>query len=291
MKEMHVVEGGSSYEKKFREFVSGLTLATDVVFPKILRYEEVALPIVEELVGKNVTRLSQIREQDKTTVPGADGNFFSVIYDASLEADGTPMDIELQKTVDDRGPMSRRVRISSAFLDSRYCSRTGKDKYRIPDSYVVFFTKGDHLRQMSSAIMEFTRTCHGEPLNDGSHIIVVDYTRWTELTFLPNVQTFCAMLNGEKVDSDYASVIQNYLDDLVHDKEVMQSMFSFEDKLEERYYNGLAEGEKKAINEAIRGMHTQGMPMNDIAKSCDMLFPSVGKGFAFWKPFIEKVLQ
>lgn len=145
MKEMHVVDGGSFSDEKLKEFASKITLANDVVFPKILRYEEVARPVIEELVGKNITRLLQIREQDKATVPGADGNFFSVIYDASMEADGAPMDIELQKTVDKRGPLSRRVRVSSAFLDSRYCSRTGNDKYRIPMWYSLLVATSSKL--------------------------------------------------------------------------------------------------------------------------------------------------
>lgn len=156
---------------------------------------------------------------------------------------------------------------------------------------------------MSTAIMEFTRTCGGEPLNDGSHIIIVDYTRWSELTFLPSVQTFCAMLDGEKIDNDYASIIQDRLEDLVHDKEVMKAMFSLEDKLEEYFYNGKYEGkaegkaegkqeaQKEIIAGAIRGMYSSGLPVADIAKNCDIMFSSIGTGLEFWKPIISAAIS
>lgn len=288
MSEFKLNKIGEISDAKLEEFAKTLTLDHDSVFPRILSDAEVAQPLIEDLIGAKVSSLTSLHMQDKISIADGKSNIFSVVYDAAMEADGAPFDIELQKTKDTRGPFPRRARVSSAYLDSRFCSKTGDAKYCIPDSYVVFFVCGASIYPVSGGISEFTRQCCGVPLNDGSHIIVVDYLRWRDFTFLPALSTFCAMLSGEHPNNDYAMTVQSYFEDFVLDKEVLRAMYSLDDKLEEKFYNGKAEGVEMSAAGIIPVLRKAGMTIPAIVQFCLDSFGFYHKDEAFWTSFVQK---
>ena len=89
----------------------------------------------------------------------------------ATDRNGDFYNIEIQK--DERRAERKRARYYSAMMDSRALGK-GEDYSSLPESYVIFITRGDALGR-GYALNRIDRTVAetGEPFGDGTHIVYV----------------------------------------------------------------------------------------------------------------------
>ena len=158
----------------------------------------------------------------------------SAILDVkAVDKSGNLYDIEIQqeKEKDTR----KRARYYSALLDVSTLRK--RRKYEtLPESYVIFLTKGDHLG-FGKSIYIIDRRINGswKPFSDGTHMVYVDVLNADRNTEL-------GQLMADMLCTDYREM---------HSKELSRVV---------RYYKATAEGRKKV-------MMSKGL--EDLAKYCE----------------------
>ena len=156
-------------KKEKLEILRDATLEDDVFFSSCLEgSNECASLMLRIILGKDDLVVTEVRTQ--RWMQGILEH--SVRLDVhAVDGDGNLYNIEIQK--DDRGAERKRARYYSAMIDSRALGK-GEDYGSLPESYVIFITRGDAIGEgkalnMIERIVKGT----GKDFCDGSHIVYV----------------------------------------------------------------------------------------------------------------------
>lgn len=136
------------------------------VFDQNIEATQLLLNIILERTDIRVISVT-VQREFKTTIG------HSVRFDVFAEdKNGKPYDIEIQRA--DKGATPQRARYNSAVLDS-HLLKLGEDYTKLGESYVIFITEKDVLKQgLPLYKIERTINMSSALFGDGSHIIFVN---------------------------------------------------------------------------------------------------------------------
>ena len=123
----------------YESVVKKLTIMDDVFMRNVLKKKSCTEYILQIIMGeKNLRVIDQVLQKDYKNLQGK-----SAILDCvAVNAEGKEINVEFQH--EDQGASPKRARYHSGLLDMNTLE-SGQDFSKLPESYVIFITRGDVL--------------------------------------------------------------------------------------------------------------------------------------------------
>ena len=122
----------------YASVVKKLTIMDDVFMRNVLKKQKCTEYILQIIMGeKNLRVIDQVLQKDYKNLQGK-----SAILDCVVNAEGKEINVEFQH--EDQGASPKRARYHSGLLDMNTLE-PGQDFNELPESYVIFITRGDVL--------------------------------------------------------------------------------------------------------------------------------------------------
>ena len=235
--------------KEKLEILRDATLEDDVFFSSCLEgSNECASLMLRIILGKDDLVVTEVRTQ--RWLQGILEH--SVRLDVhAVDGDGNLYNIEIQK--DDRGAERKRARYYSAMIDSRALGK-GEDYCSLPESYVIFITRGDAIGEGNALNMiERIVKGTGKDFCDGSHIVYVSSSLADEGTELGHLMHDLRCSDPDKMH-------YNELRDMVsYYKNEMEGIESMSGKFDEIMQRALKRETEKIREESLKKGEADGL--------------------------------
>ena len=227
-----------------------LFFTDDFLFSKIMRDEEIAKGVVENLLGIKIKKVDFLSSQYSI------GELYAgkgIRLDAYLEDSGKVIDIEMQSVVQmDEG---LRMRYYQSIIDIEHLNRG--ERYRnLKESYVVFICLNDPFGDGKAVYNFATKEVDGERiLNDRIHKVIYNASGF-EKAKEPKVRAFLKFVKERAATDLLTRKIQEAVDTCKYHQKWRAEYMLWEDQVtewkEEAREIGKAQGLKEgALNKAV----------------------------------------
>ena len=253
--------------QRYREIIKKFTLMSDTFMRNIFKHIECVEYVLQVIMGrKDLHVVESVVQKDYKNLQGR-----SAILDCvARDVENKRYDVEVQQK--NEGASPRRSRYHSGLVDMNTLE-AGHEFEELPDSYVIFITRGDVLglglpvghigRKIEEADQDF---------EDGSHIIYVNAAMKDEKTELGRLMHD---FHCKDADEMYSEVLARRVRELKETEEGVRSMCQEMDEIynegmmrgEERGITiGEERGEKKAKKATAISLAEMGLPVEQIAR-------------------------
>ena len=241
----------------YASVVKKLTIMDDVFMRNVLKKKSCTEYILQIIMGeKNLRVIDQVLQKDYKNLQGK-----SAILDCvAVNAEGKEINVEFQH--EDQGASPKRARYHSGLLDMNTLE-PGQDFNELPESYVIFITRGDVLGY-GLPIYHVERKIEevGKSFGDETHIVYVssNIREDTELGRLMHD------LHCKNAADMYSKILADRVRELKETQEGEDVMCR---ELEQIYSEGMEDGEKrgelKKAKTSALSMAADGMNVDKIA--------------------------
>ena len=227
-------EGGIAkrYER-YKDIIKNFTLMSDTFMRNVFKYIECVEYVLQVIMGrKDLHVVDSVVQKDYKNLQGR-----SAILDcAARDAEDKRYDVEVQQK--NEGASPRRSRYHSGLVDMNTLE-AGHDFDELPDSYVIFITRGDTLGcGLPLSRIERVVGETGAEFEDGSHIIYVNAAMQDEETELGRLMHDFHCKDASEM---YSEVLARRVREL---KETEEGVYSMCQEMDEIYNEGIMRGEK-----------------------------------------------
>ena len=253
--------------QRYREIIKKFTLMSDTFMRNIFKHIECVEYVLQVIMGrKDLHVVESVVQKDYKNLQGR-----SAILDCvARDVENKRYDVEVQQK--NEGASPRRSRYHSGLVDMNTLE-AGHEFEELPDSYVIFITRGDVLglglpvghigRKIEEADQDF---------EDGSHIIYVNAAMKDEKTELGRLMHD---FHCKDADEMYSEVLARRVRELKETEEGVRSMCQ---EMDEIYNEGMLRGEKigekrgeergekKAKKATAISLAEMGLPVEQIAR-------------------------
>ena len=225
-------EGGIAkrYER-YKDIIKNFTLMSDTFMRNVFKYIECVEYVLQVIMGrKDLHVVDSVVQKDYKNLQGR-----SAILDcAARDAEDKRYDVEVQ---------------------------AGHDFDELPDSYVIFITRGDTLGcGLPLSRIERVVGETGAEFEDGSHIIYVNAAMQDEETELGRLMHDFHCKDASEM---YSEVLARRVREL---KETEEGVYSMCQEMDEIYNEGMMCGEKRAKKATVISLAEMGLPVEQIAR-------------------------
>nr|WP_289072212.1 PD-(D/E)XK nuclease family transposase [uncultured Blautia sp.] len=222
--------------QRYREIIKKFTLMSDTFMRNIFKHIECVEYVLQVIMGrKDLHVVESVVQKDYKNLQGR-----SAILDCvARDVENKRYDVEVQQK--NEGASPRRSRYHSGLVDMNTLE-AGHEFEELPDSYVIFITRGDVLglglpvghigRKIEEADQDF---------EDGSHIIYVNAVMKDEKTELGRLMHD---FHCKDADEMYSEVLARRVRELKETEEGVRSMCQ---EMDEIYNEGMMRGEERGI--------------------------------------------
>lgn len=255
--------------EKYRGVLKNLTIMSDVFMRNVFKKRECTEYVLQVIMGrKDLEVLEQVIQKDYKNLQGRSAILDCVVRDAQ----GKLFDVEIQQ--DTEGASPKRARYHSGLMDMNTLN-AGQDFDELPESHVIFITRGDVLGY-GLPIYHISRRIEevGRKFGDEAYIIYVNSSS-REDTELGRLMHDLHCKNARDM---YSKVLADRVYELKETQEGVDHMCREMDKIynegaklgEERgrvqgLAEGLAAGEMKKARETALTLANRGMAVSEIA--------------------------
>ena len=226
-----------------------LFFTDDFLFSKIMRDEEIAKGVVENLLGIKIKKVDFLSSQYSIgELYGGKG----IRLDAYLEDSGKVVDIEMQNVVQmDEG---LRMRYYQSIIDIEHLNRG--ERYRnLKESYVVFICLSDPFGDGKAVYNFATKEVDGERiLNDRIHKVIYNASDF-EKAKEPKVRAFLKFVKERAATDLLTHKIQEAVDTCKNHQKWRAEYMLWEDQVtewkEEAREIGRTEGKAQGLKEGL----------------------------------------
>lgn len=219
--------------ERYKDIIRNFTLMSDTFMRNVFKHIECVEYVLQVIMGrKDLHVVDSVVQKDYKNLQGR-----SAILDcAARDAEDKRYDVEVQQK--NEGASPRRSRYHSGLVDMNTLE-AGHDFDELPDSYVIFITRGDTLGcGLPLSRIERTIGETGEEFADGSHIIYVNAAMKDEKTELGRLMYD---FHCKDADEMYSEVLARRVREL---KETEEGVYSMCQEMDEIYNEGMMRGER-----------------------------------------------
>ncbi len=249
--------------RRYRDIIRNFTLMSDTFMRNVFKHIECVEYVLQVIMGrKDLHVVDSVVQKDYKNLQGR-----SAILDcAARDAEDKRYDVEVQQK--NEGASPRRSRYHSGLVDMNTLE-AGQKFEELPDSYVIFITRGDALGYgLPVSRIERTIGGIGEEFEDGSHIIYVNAAMQDEETELGRLMHDFHCKDASEM---YSEVLARRVREL---KETEEGVYSMCQEMDEIYNEGMMCGEKigeergeqKAKKTTAISLAEMGLPVEQIAR-------------------------
>ena len=253
--------------QRYREIIKKFTLMSDTFMRNIFKHIECVEYVLQVIMGrKDLHVVESVVQKDYKNLQGR-----SAILDCvARDVEDKRYDVEVQQK--NEGASPKRSRYHSGLVDMNTLE-AGHDFDELPDSYVIFITRGDVLG-LGLPVGHIDRKIEevDQAFEDGSHIIYVNAAMKDEKTELGRLMHD---FHCKDADEMYSEVLARRVRELKETEEGVRSMCQEMDEIynegmmrgEERGITiGEERGEKKAKKATAISLAEMGLPVEQIAR-------------------------
>ena len=168
--------------QRYREIIKNFTLMSDTFMRNVFKHIECVEYVLQVIMGKKDLRVvDSVVQKDYKNLQGR-----SAILDCvARDVEDKRYDVEVQQK--NEGASPKRSRYHSGLVDMNTLE-AGHDFDELPDSYVIFITRGDVLG-LGLPVGHIDRKIEevDQAFEDGSHIVYVNAAMQNEKTELVNI--------------------------------------------------------------------------------------------------------
>ena len=219
--------------RRYRDIIRNFTLMSDTFMRNVFKHIECVEYVLQVIMGrKDLHVVDSVVQKDYKNLQGR-----SAILDcAARDAEDKRYDVEVQQK--NEGASPRRSRYHSGLVDMNTLE-AGHDFDELPDSYVIFITRGDTLGcGLPLSRIERVVGETGAEFEDGSHIIYVNAAMQDEETELGRLMHDFHCKDASEM---YSEVLARRVREL---KETEDGVYSMCQEMDEIYNEGIMRGEK-----------------------------------------------
>ncbi len=249
----------------YRSILKGLTIMSDMFMRNVFKKRECTEYVLQVIMGrKDLKVVDQVLQQDYKNLQGRSAILDCVVRDA----DGKQFDVEMQQ--DTEGASPKRARYHSGLMDMNTLN-AGQDFDQLPETYVIFITRGDVLGY-GLPIYHVSRKIEevGAEFKDEAYILYVNASCQDDTELGRLMRDFHCKDAGDI----HSEVLARRVRELKETQEGVDFMCREMDKIysagEEKgrvqgIVEGLAEGEMKKARETALTLAERGMSVPEIA--------------------------
>ena len=241
--------------ERYKEIIKNFTLMSDTFMRNVFKHIECVEYVLQVIMGrKDLHVVDSVVQKDYKNLQGR-----SAILDcAARDAEDKRYDVEVQQK--NEGASPQRSRYHSGLVDMNTLE-AGHDFDELPDSYVIFITRGDTLGcGLPLGRIERTIGEIGAEFGDGSHIIYVNAAMQDEETELGRLMHDFHCKDASEM---YSEVLARRVREL---KETEEGVYSMCQEMDEIYNEGIMRGEQKAKKATAISLAEMGLPVEQIAR-------------------------
>ena len=241
--------------QRYREIIKNFTLMSDTFMRNVFKHIECVEYVLQVIMDKkDLHVVESVVQKDYKNLQGR-----SAILDCvARDVEDKRYDVEVQQK--NEGASPKRSRYHSGLVDMNTLE-AGHDFDELPDSYVIFITRGDVLGlglpvgHIDRKIEEVDRA-----FEDGSHIVYVNAAMQNEKTELGRLMHDFHCKDASEM---YSEVLARRVREL---KETEEGVYSMRQEMDEIYNEGMLLGEKKAKKATAISLAEMGLPVEQIAQ-------------------------
>ncbi len=222
--------------QRYREIIKKFTLMSDTFMRNIFKHIECVEYVLQVIMGrKDLHVVESVVQKDYKNLQGR-----SAILDCvARDVENKRYDVEVQQK--NEGASPRRSRYHSGLVDMNTLE-AGHEFEELPDSYVIFITRGDVLG-LGLPVGHIGRKIEevDQDFEDGSHIIYVNAAMKDEKTELGRLMHD---FHCKDADEMYSEVLARRVREL---KETEEGVYSMCQEMDEIYNEGMMRGEERGI--------------------------------------------
>lgn len=254
---------------RYKRTLENLTMMSDALMRIVLKKQDCTEYILRIIMGiDDLLVIEQTIQKDYKNLQGR-----SAILDCvARDGEGRQYNVEIQQ--DNEGASPKRARYHSGLMDMNTLD-AGQDFDELPESYVIFITRGDPLGRGIPAYHIGRKIYETQDdFKDGTHIIYVN-SKIQDDTKLGHLMHD---LNCKDADAMYSGILAARIRALKETQEGVDFMCSEMDKI---YSEGILAGEKQGIEigekqgtlrakrKMAASLGSMGIPVEQIAQAAD----------------------
>nr|WP_289072211.1 hypothetical protein [uncultured Blautia sp.] len=245
--------------QRYREIIKNFTLMSDTFMRNVFKHIECVEYVLQVIMDKkDLHVVESVVQKDYKNLQGR-----SAILDCvARDVEDKRYDVEVQQK--NEGASPKRSRYHSGLVDMNTLE-AGHDFDELPDSYVIFITRGDVLG-LGLPVGHIDRKIEevDQAFEDGSHIVYVNAAMQNEKTELGRLMHDFHCKDASEM---YSEVLARRVREL---KETEEGVYSMCQEMDEIYNEGILRGEergeKKAKKATAISLAEMGLPVEQIAR-------------------------
>ena len=241
--------------QRYREIIKNFTLMSDTFMRNVFKHIECVEYVLQVIMDKkDLHVVESVVQKDYKNLQGR-----SAILDCvARDVEDKRYDVEVQQK--NEGASPKRSRYHSGLVDMNTLE-AGHDFDELPDSYVIFITRGDVLG-LGLPVGHIDRKIEevDQAFEDGSHIVYVNAAMQNEKTELGRLMHDFHCKDASEM---YSEVLARRVREL---KETEEGVYSMRQEMDEIYNEGMLLGEKKAKKATAISLAEMGLPVEQIAQ-------------------------
>ena len=241
--------------QRYREIIKNFTLMSDTFMRNVFKHIECVEYVLQVIMDKkDLHVVESVVQKDYKNLQGR-----SAILDCvARDVEDKRYDVEVQQK--NEGASPKRSRYHSGLVDMNTLE-AGHDFDELPDSYVIFITRGDVLG-LGLPVGHIDRKIEevDQAFEDGSHIVYVNAAMQNEKTELGRLMHDFHCKDASEM---YSEVLARRVREL---KETEEGVYSMCQEMDEIYNEGMLLGEKKAKKATAISLAEMGLPVEQIAQ-------------------------
>ena len=241
--------------QRYREIIKNFTLMSDTFMRNVFKHIECVEYVLQVIMDKkDLHVVESVVQKDYKNLQGR-----SAILDCvARDVEDKRYDVEVQQK--NEGASPKRSRYHSGLVDMNTLE-AGHEFEELPDSYVIFITRGDVLG-LGLPVGHIDRKIEevDQAFEDGSHIVYVNAAMQNEKTELGRLMHDFHCKDASEM---YSEVLARRVREL---KETEEGVYSMCQEMDEIYNEGMLLGEKKAKKATAISLAEMGLPVEQIAR-------------------------
>ena len=245
--------------QRYREIIKNFTLMSDTFMRNVFKHIECVEYVLQVIMDRKDLRVvDSVVQKDYKNLQGR-----SAILDCvARDVENKRYDVEVQQK--NEGASPKRSRYHSGLVDMNTLE-AGHEFEELPDSYVIFITRGDVLG-LGLPVGHIDRKIEevDQAFEDGSHIVYVNAAMQNEKTELGRLMHDFHCKDASEM---YSEVLERRVWELMETEEGVYSMCQEMDEIyNEGILRGEERGEKKAKKATAISLAEMGLPVEQIAR-------------------------
>ena len=226
--------------ERYRGIIKNFTLMSDTFMRNVFKHIECVEYVLQVIMGKKDLRVvDSVVQKDYKNLQGRS----AILGCVARDVEDKRYDVEVQQK--NEGASPKRSRYHSGLVDMNTLE-AGHEFEELPDSYVIFITRGDVLG-LRLPVGHIGRRIEevDQDFGDGSHIIYVNAAMQDEETELGRLMHDFHCKDASEM---YSEVLAKRVREL---KETEEGVYSMCQEMDEIYNEGMLLGEKRGEERGI----------------------------------------